>query len=102
MFVIRSRSFSRKRRITTKIKSERGNVATDDDSSRDIASPTLTHVISKKRSRLTTSTCDLTTLSGDNATKSDEDNNDDGEEVKCMPSPGSKFKSCEDAFIFLL
>ena len=96
-----SRSFSRKRRISTKVKSECGLAA--DDSSVEIASPTLTHVISKKRSRLTTSTCDcdLTTLSGENATISDEENNEDAEEVKCMPSPGSKCKSCKSSFIFV-
>jgi hypothetical protein len=67
----------------------------DSDVDAKIASPTLTHIISKKRSRLTstTSCVDFVTTSGDNVVN-DEENNVDEAEVKCLASPGSKSKSC--------
>lgn len=58
------------------------------------SSPTFTHVVTKKRSRLTSSMCELETA-GTTADTNDEETNENVEDVKCMPSPGSKAKACK-------
>ena len=88
------RSFSRKRRMSMKMAPE-GNVVVGKSTTS--SSPTFTHVVTKKRSRLTSSMCELETA-GNTADTNDDETNENVDDLKCMPSPGSKSKACKFFF----